>query len=175
MKKMIFLSLLLLGILVAATPAMAYPVVGDVDTITAWALLGNSGTEEDNWLASNGFVEADEPYLGSSLTWNNIEGTIWAAQLNDSPGFYFIKIGIGGTSILFDHFIYQNNVSLNYLVIDLKDWYVGTNVPVPFPNNINVERVSHVGEGTSVPEPATILLLGLGLMGLAGAKRKSKK
>ena len=119
-------------------------------------------------------MEVDE-YLGSALDWNNVDGTIWAAQLNDSPGFYFIKIGIGGTSILYDHFIYQNNPELNWLVIDLKDWYKDTDVPSPFPNNINVERVSHVGEGTSVPEPTTMLLLGLGLFGLAGVRRKFKK
>ncbi len=173
MKKIMVLFLVAFALVFVTNSAKAYPVVGSVDVITEWALLGNSGWQEDAWLASKGFVEADE-YLGSALTWNNVEGTIWAAQLNDSPGFYFIKIGIGGTSILYDHFIYQNNPELNWLVIDLKDWYKDTTVPSPFPNNINVERVSHVGEGegTSVPEPATLLLLGLGLLCIAGIRRK---
>jgi hypothetical protein len=176
MKKNLILGILALAIVFMTTPAGAYPIIGDVDVITNYASLPNSGAAEDAWLAGLGFVEVDE-YLGSALTWNQVSGTIWAAELNDSPDYYFIKIGTGGTSILYDHFMYQNNESKNWLVIDMASWYVGTTVPDPFPNNINVQRVSHVGEGegTSVPEPATMLLLGLGLVGLAGVRRKFHK
>lgn len=176
MKRNLILGILALAIVFMTTPAGAYPIIGDVDVINNYALLPNSGTAEDAWLAGLGFVEVDE-YLGSALTWNLVSGTIYKAELNDSPDYYFIKIGTGGTSILYDHFMYQNNESKNWLVIDLAGWYVNTTVPIPFPNNINVGRVSHVGEGegTSVPEPMTLLLFGIGLAGLAGVRRGLKK
>jgi hypothetical protein len=177
MKRNLILGILVLTIVFMTMPASAYPIIEDLDVITNYALLPNSGTAEDEWLSNLGFVEVDEPYLGSELTWNQVSGTIWAAELNDSPDYFFIKLGIGGTSILYDHFMYQNNVSKNWLVIDMASWYVNTTVPNPFPRNINVQRISHVGEGegTSVPEPATMLLFGIGLVGLAGLRKKIKK
>jgi hypothetical protein len=170
MKKIIILVFLALALAFVTTPVLA-DSYGSVDVITEYALLTNSGNAEDEWLASKGFVEVEE-YLGVTISWTNIGGTIWAAQLKDSPEYYFMKIGIGGTTILYDHFIYQNNTALTWAVIDLKDWYIGTSVPDLLPDNVNVGRISHVGESTPVPEPATLFLLGLGLVGVAGIRRK---
>jgi len=174
MKKIMVLMALVF--IFASTPVGAtYVPEGEVDTIINYALLENSGEAENAWLEGLGFVAVEE-YEGSELNWKNLEGTIWAAELKGTPTNFFIKIGTGGTTILYDHFMYQNNLALNYAVIDLKDWYVNTMIPTEFPNNVNVERVSHIGEGnTSVPEPTTILLLGFGMISLAGVGRKFKK
>jgi len=91
MKKLILLGVLALALVFVTTPVRAsYMTYGDVDTITHYALLGDSGTSENNWLNSLGFVEVAE-YLGSTLSWVNVENTIWAALIPGTPGDYFVK------------------------------------------------------------------------------------
>jgi hypothetical protein len=83
-----------------------------------------------------------------------------------TPDYYFIKLGVGGTNLPNTHYLYKNNADLRYAVVDITAWG-GSG------NNINIGRVSHVGEINSpAPEPATVLLLGVGLAGLVGFGRK---
>ena len=174
MKKFAVALTILCGLLIMTGNSWAYTItvgsdivdVGSVDIIIAKAALGNSGNEEIQWLKNNDFTVVED-YKGSTLIWYNVSSTsIWAAKLQDSPLYYFIKIGTGGTSILYNHFIYENNTDMTWMVIDLAGWGGGT------ANNIDVGRVSHVGEGVSVPEPSILILLGTGLLGIVGISRR---
>ena len=115
-----------------------------------------------NWFAT--YATKDD------ITNDNQVDYTYAIDLVTDPVFFFIKIGTGkfldGTS----HFLFQNLASLDYGVVNLANideiWCIKRNDDV----------FSHVGEiGTApVPEPGTMLLLGAGLLGLAGFRRKMK-
>jgi len=199
MKKTLFLTIILL---VFASSASALYInsgedVGGVDTLIASTDLENSGyATELEWvtaaLLNKRLIDAktditlEEKYPDKdsiySMNWfatyatkdditndNQVDYT-YAIDLVTDPVFFFIKIGTGkfldGTS----HFLFQNLASLDYGVVNLANideiWCIKRNDDV----------FSHVGEiGTApVPEPGTMLLLGAGLLGLAGFRRKMK-
>jgi len=53
--------------------------------------------------------------------------------------------------------------------------YIASNDSVGNPGTQTFLHLQGAGVATSVPEPATLLLFGFGLVGLAGMKRKLKK
>lgn len=89
----------------------------------------------------------------------------WTAfELSSAPEYFFIKTGKVNSGN--DHFLYQNNDSALWGFVDSRDW--GT--------NSNIYKISHVGTVASpVPVPAAAWLLGAGLIGLVGVRRKSRK
>lgn len=150
--------------------------VGSADTLLFQADLNNSSeAEELSWVKSVLGVEVTFDYKVDSFNWlktDNTTGEIYATALQNSPEYFLIKMGnIKIEPINYSHFLFENLADLSYAVIDLADF--GADI-----NNINIFKVSHVTALTEinpVPEPATVFLFGIGLLGIAGLGRKTRK
>ena len=170
--------LFLCGLMLISGTAFAYYTgttnVGGKDSLKYSNYMSDSSYDNElNWvqsmLGTDYFFEEADTYNVTSVNWTQTEedANVYALGLQGEPSYFFIKIGLGGTSLTNSHHLYQNLAELAYAVVDITEWGATG-------KNINIGRISHVGEvgGTSVPEPATILLLGAGLIGIAGYSRR---
>ena len=169
MKRYLFQGVLLFAALVLAIPAWSYTVgaidVGSEDTLIASTDLANSGfATEEAWVQSYVPGATITVYDSSLYSFVLVDGQtdIYAALLQDSPDYFFLKVGAGPGET--DHYLFQNLAEFNYAVVDFLA--AGINIE-------NVGKISHVGEtgGTSVPEAGALLMFGSGLIGLVGYRR----
>ena len=167
--------LLLCGILLFSGSTLAYTLggedIGDLDSEVVSANVENSYAAELAWvqsvLGSSYTITEDNKYDTTGL-WAEVDGNpdYYALELKGTPNYFYIKLGTGGTDIAYDHWLYHNNEEFNWAVVDSGEW--GTT------KNIDIFRISHIGEINPVPIPAAVWLLGGGLIGLVGLRRRIK-
>jgi hypothetical protein len=98
----------------------------------------------------------------------------YAFALTDQPDYFLVKTGNNQTDPDYRWFLFANNINLDYAVFALEtgDYFIK-----------ELAALSHgaqVGDGDTpggnpVPEPATMILFGAGLAGLAGVVRRRNK
>jgi len=155
----------------AVSTAWSYTIsggtdVGSLDTFMAEGVKVGNPTNELAWV--NTFLDPDVSYNGYKTETVNYfateDSSVFAFALSSDPGFYIIK-----NSTLIALFENVNNYSWG--VFDINSLSSGMNISGS--GSMTISHVTEFGNApTDVPEPGTLTLLGLGLLGLAATRKK---
>lgn len=178
MKKMLILTLVFCGLLSFAGSSWAIMAgstdVGSLDTFVASTILANSSDQSEiNWINSvlgtsylvSDYTKFEMQYDGEGWIATDQAG-VWAFDMNNDPDYFLIKLGAGAKDPPTTHLLFANNAEFYWAVVALSG---GNDYVIK-----NVGKISHIGfgDGTKVPEPASFLLMGMGLLGLGLFGRK---
>jgi hypothetical protein len=153
--------------------------VGEIDEIEASTYIFEpDDANEQAWIEDvlgSGYVISGSSEV-IEINWSKTDQveTAYALELESSPEFYYIWLATNPTNPPQNNaFLYRNIKELAWAVVDITEWegYVAPG------GEINIGRVSHLRDiaSVSVPEPATMLMLGSGMLGLVLISRKRSK
>lgn len=130
--------------------------------------------------------------------WQEVDGSggdQWALDLQSDGGYFYIKTGeiklvdgsgnnVNLSASVPEHFLYANNSSSNWAVVSFDEIIYSINVYLAqiteldiTVKSLEIDKFSHLGElgGTPIPEPASMLLFGVGIAGLAGLRKRNRE
>lgn len=115
-----------------------------------------------SWSATSGAITLSslnhDTEVGAMFEFNNGAIVTWYFAVGSNPGYYIASYNyVSIYDVGANYYVNQNNISQSTRYgSDYGTW-------------------AKQGSSNQVPEPATLLLFGLGLMGIAGIKRRFKK
>jgi hypothetical protein len=184
MKKVLAIAGLGVLMMFVALPAWSYPV----DTILGQTYLENaSDATEIAWAESvlglpagglSGYdFYKDISYASLDPSLKYLDGAFWSGHSWD-----YAIVKVDGPN---DYtYLFRDDNGVLPLSLSNGDDFLSTGLPGSLNNGFyfnagdppkGVSHVDFFGHQEQVPEPATMLLLGLGIIGLAGMRRKFKK
>jgi hypothetical protein len=177
---------LVVGILGFGIAQLATAAACNLDTFLGAQNLGNSGAGTElaaMEVEAGGIQLAFDNKFDSGGTGFNIQACsndpnrFYIDVAPDTPGYFLLKFGIGGTSATDDTFFFQNIAELSELVFTSAEVECLIGGP-GCPHNTNTGRLSHYtlynGSSNRVPEPGTLALLGIGALGFAYVRRRKR-
>lgn len=179
-RRLSILTLVLIGVLLASLPARA-----DMSAAISYAEtdLGDGTWQYDYVFQNTSSVDADHQYLQSVILYLDVDTTVTIlSSLADWSSYTFTGSANVGDSVVTDYLeFYSDTLAsdvaigaiLSGLSFTTTDKLGDIAFEAIFSDHAVMEDFASVSGTTSaVPIPATAWLLGLGLSGLAGLKRR---